>query len=100
MAGLHQPRHETELRRVPMGSARDMDLAVEAALAAFPAWAALPMAKRAEYIITLADAILAKKEEFANLESLDTGNTVGPMRADVTTAVNRMKFAAGLAFEI
>lgn len=94
------PADETELGRVPLGSARDMDLAVEAALEAFPAWAALSMAKRAEYIHTLADAILAKKEEFASIESLDTGNTIGPMRNDVTTAVSRMKFAAGLAFEI
>jgi betaine-aldehyde dehydrogenase len=58
------------------------------------------MAKRAEYVHALADAILVKKEEFANIESLDTGNTIEPMRNDVTTAVSRMKFAAGLAFEI
>jgi hypothetical protein len=27
----------------------------------------------------LVDAILMKKEEFANIESLHTGNTIGPM---------------------
>jgi betaine-aldehyde dehydrogenase len=94
------PADETKLGRVPLGSARDMDMAVEAAVQAFPAWAGLSMAKRAEYVHALADAILVKKEEFANIESLDTGNTIGPMRNDVTTAVSRMKFAAGLAFEI
>jgi betaine-aldehyde dehydrogenase len=94
------PADETKLGRVPLGSARDMDMAVEAAVQAFPAWVGLSMAKRAEYVHALADAILVKKEEFANIESLDTGNTIGPMRNDVTTAVSRMKFAAGLAFEI
>jgi betaine-aldehyde dehydrogenase len=44
------PADETTLGRVPLGSARDMNLAVDAALAAFPAWAALSMEKRAEYI--------------------------------------------------
>jgi betaine-aldehyde dehydrogenase len=94
------PADETKLGRVPLGSARDMDMAVEAAVQAFPAWVGLSMAKRAEYVHALADAILVKKEEFANIESLDTGNTIGPMRNDVTTAVSRMKFAAGLALEI
>jgi betaine-aldehyde dehydrogenase len=94
------PADETVLGRVPLGSARDMDLAVDAALHAFPAWAGLSMEKRAEYVYALADAILAKTEEFAQVESLDTGNTIGPMRNDVVTAVSRMRFAAGLAYEI
>jgi hypothetical protein len=33
----------------------------------------------------LVDALLVKKEEFANIVSLDTCNTIGPMRNDVTT---------------
>jgi len=67
------PADETELGRVPLGSARDMDMAVEAAVQAFPARAGLSVAKRAEYVHALADAILVKKEEVANIESLDTG---------------------------
>lgn len=94
------PADESYLGRVPHGNAADMKAAVDAALAAQPAWAALPMAQRASVIHKLADAILARTEDFARIESLDTGNTVGPMRNDVTTAVARMRFAAGLAFEI
>jgi betaine-aldehyde dehydrogenase len=94
------PADESTLGRVPLGSARDMNLAVEAALCAFPAWAALSIEKRSDYVCRLADAILAKVEEFAQVEALDTGNTLGPMRNDVVTAVSRMKFAAGLAYEV
>ena len=94
------PADESFLGKVPSGSKRDVDAAVAAAAAAFPAWSALSMDKRAQYVNALADAILAKTEEFARIESLDTGNTIGPMRADVVTAVERMRFAAGLAFEI
>ena len=94
------PADETELGRVPLGSAADMADAVAAAEKAQPAWAALSMAQRASFIHKLGDAILARTEEIACIESLDTGNTIGPMRRDVNTAVDRMRFAAGLAYEI
>ncbi len=94
------PAGESFLGKAPAGSKRDVDEAVDAAARAFPAWAALSMERRAQYVNALADAILAKTEEFARVEALDTGNTIGPMRADVTTAVDRMRFAAGLAYEI
>jgi aldehyde dehydrogenase (NAD+)/betaine-aldehyde dehydrogenase len=94
------PADESPLGRVPMGSAADMAAAVEAAERAQPAWAALSMAQRAGFIHKLGDAILARTEEIARIESLDTGNTIGPMRRDVNTAVDRMRFAAGLAYEI
>src|SRR5256714_46795 len=94
------PADESALGRVPLGSAADMNAAVEAAEKAQPAWAALSMAQRAAYIHKLGDAILARAEEIARIESLDTGNTLGPMRRDVNTAVDRMRFAAGLAYEL
>jgi betaine-aldehyde dehydrogenase len=94
------PADESTLGRVPLGSARDMSLAVDAALHAFPGWAALSIEKRSDYVCRLADAIFAKAEEFAQVEALDTGNTLGPMRNDVVTAVSRMRFAAGLAYEV
>jgi len=94
------PADETALGRVPMGSAEDMADAVAAADKAQAAWAALSMAQRAEYIHKLGDAILKRSDEIARIESLDTGNTLGPMKRDVRTAVERMRFAAGLAYEI
>ncbi len=94
------PADETQIGRVPMGSKADMDAAVEAAEKAQPAWAALSMSQRAEYIHKLGDALMKRQEEIAKLESLDTGNTLGPMKRDVRTAVERMRFAAGLAYEI
>ena len=94
------PADETALGRVPMGNAQDMADAVAAADKAQPAWAALSMAQRAEFIHKLGDAILKRGDEIARIESLDTGNTLGPMKRDVRTAVERMRFAAGLAYEI
>jgi acyl-CoA reductase-like NAD-dependent aldehyde dehydrogenase len=94
------PADESALGRVPMGNAADMADAVAAAEKAQPAWAALTNAQRADYIHKLGDALLARTDEIAKIESLDTGNTLGPMKRDVRTAVDRMRFAAGLAYEI
>ena len=94
------PADESALGRVPMGNAADMADAVSAAEKAQPAWAALTNAQRADHIHKLGDALLARTDEIAKIESLDTGNTLGPMKRDVRTAVDRMRFAAGLAYEI
>lgn len=94
------PADETPLGRVPSGSAADMAAAVAAAGRAQPAWAALPVAERVARIRKLADAINARAEEFAQIETRDTGNTIGPMRKDVATAVERMHFFCGLAYEL
>lgn len=94
------PADESPLGRVPLGGAKDVDAAVEAARRAFPAWSALSMSERAHYVNKLAAAILPRAEEIARLEVRDTGNTLKPMINDVTTAVSRMRQAAGLAHEI
>jgi betaine-aldehyde dehydrogenase len=94
------PADESALGRVPLGTATDMKIAVSAAEKAQPAWAALSIERRGAYVLKLAEGILAKTEDFARIESLDTGNTLGPMRSDVMNAVDRMRFAIGLAYEL
>ena len=94
------PADETPLGRVPLGSAADMKAAVDAAEKAQPAWAALSMAERTGYIKKLGDALMKRADEIAKIETLDTGNTIGPMRRDVTVAVDRMNFYCGIAYEL
>ena len=53
-----------------------------------------------ELIEAIASALEARADEFAYIESLDTGNTHGPMKNDVHKAVERMRFYCGLAYEI
>ena len=46
---------------VPLAGGADVDAAVAAAKAAFPAWAALPVTRRAEHLIRLAEEIDAPR---------------------------------------
>jgi aminomuconate-semialdehyde/2-hydroxymuconate-6-semialdehyde dehydrogenase len=84
------------LARVPRGDAQDIDAAVAAARAAFPAWSRRPAAERAALCEAVATRIEARAAELAALESLDTGKPVtlaGSM--DVPRAVLNFRFFAG-----
>jgi betaine-aldehyde dehydrogenase len=94
------PADEEHLGSVPLGSVKDVDRAVEAALAAQPAWAALSGNERAAYIYALADALEERRDEILRIEVMDTGNTIRKMPSDVSNAVATMRYYAGLAYEL
>jgi betaine-aldehyde dehydrogenase len=94
-----EPANEEVLGRVPRGSKKDMERAVAAAEKAQPAWAALSVSKRAEYLYKLSDGMAARAAEILNVEVRDTGNTISKMRADVGKAIELLKYFAGLGYE-
>ncbi|MDJ0926872.1 MAG: aldehyde dehydrogenase family protein [Gammaproteobacteria bacterium] len=60
-----------KLADIARGDANTADQAVAAAADAFPAWAALSAAARAEYLTRLAELIEANNDELAKVECLD-----------------------------
>jgi len=92
------PVTEEVIGRVPAGNAQDVERAVAAAEAAWPAWAERTPMERAGIMNRFADAIAARAGEILHVEVADTGNTIRPMRAiDVPTAVESLRYYAGLA---
>jgi betaine-aldehyde dehydrogenase/5-carboxymethyl-2-hydroxymuconic-semialdehyde dehydrogenase len=77
------PIDEQLLAEIARGGDRDVGLAVEAAAAAFPAWAALGVAGRAEILRRLADLIDANVERIAAVECLDMAMLERSLRARV-----------------
>ena len=71
------------LAEVARGGAREADLAVRAAAAAFPEWAALGPAGRAPYLHRLADLIDSNIERLATVECLDMAMLERSLRARV-----------------
>jgi acyl-CoA reductase-like NAD-dependent aldehyde dehydrogenase len=61
---------------VHLGSAKDVEEAVERAEKAQPAWASLSMAARGEYLRKPADALRKRAAELLCTGVLDTGNTI------------------------
>jgi aldehyde dehydrogenase (NAD+) len=92
------PATEAVLSEVSMGTARDVDRAVEAARAALPAWAALPGVERAKHLFRIARRIQERARELAILETLDGGKPIKESRdVDVPLAAQHFFYHAGWA---
>jgi len=62
--------------QVHCATAEDVDLAVEAAVAAFGPWKAFSGAQRSTCLLRVADLMEKKTKELAHLESLPTGRPI------------------------
>ncbi len=95
---VHDPATGQPFAQVARGNAADVDAAVAAATAAFPAWSRLPNSQRARLLERLADALEARMEDFARAESRDGGK---PFRlaldAEIPRAVSNLRFFAHAA---
>ncbi|MEA2366723.1 MAG: aminobutyraldehyde dehydrogenase [Thermoleophilaceae bacterium] len=85
------------IAEVARGSARDVDVAVEAAERAFESWAAVPPNERALALLKLADRVEEHAEELAQLESLNVGKPIAAAREEIPFAADHMRFFAGAA---
>ena len=92
------PHDGTLLARVAEARAADVDRAVAAARAAFPAWSGLAAAERGRLLLRLADAVEAAGDELARLESTDTGHPIRDARAlDVPRTAATFRYFGGMA---
>jgi aminomuconate-semialdehyde/2-hydroxymuconate-6-semialdehyde dehydrogenase len=84
--------------RIPDSSTADVDAAVAAAIAAFPAWSALSGEERGRWLLKLADLIERDLEKLARAESVDNGKPVDlARRLDIPRAVSNLRFFAAAA---
>jgi 5-carboxymethyl-2-hydroxymuconic-semialdehyde dehydrogenase len=93
------PIDERVLAHVAAGDAADVDAASRAAARAFPAWRDLPGADRRALLHKIADAIEARAEEIALLESLDTGQAIRFMSVAAKRGAENFRFFADKAPE-
>src|SRR3954466_10410485 len=92
------PATGNEIAEIAHGGAEDVARAVAAAREAFDSgpWGSMPAAGRERLMHALADAIEARAEEFAQIESLDNGKPVGLAQyVDVAGAVGHIRYFAG-----
>ena len=81
---------------VPRSGEKEVDAAVRAAKAAFPAWRALRAEERADILDRIADGIDARLSEFAQMESDDQGKPVSLATSlDIPRAALNFRFFAG-----
>ena len=79
----------------------DIDAAVRAALAAYPAWKKKTGAARAKLLMKLAQLVEANGPKLAELESLNAGKPIRDSKAiDAVTAIDALEYFAGMATKI
>jgi len=92
------PHDNTAIAEVSMAGRADVDAAVAAANAAFPAWSHASASDRGRILMRLADLIEESAEELARLESLDTGHPLRDSRAlDVPRTALCFRYFGGMA---
>jgi aminomuconate-semialdehyde/2-hydroxymuconate-6-semialdehyde dehydrogenase len=95
---VFDPATQAVASQVADGNASDVDVAVAAAEAAFPAWSALPNSARARWMERLADAVEARIAEFARIEAEDGGKPLALARdAEIPRAISNLRFFAHAA---
>ena len=84
------------LSTVPMSSAKDLDTAVKAAQAAFPAWSKTPIKERVQVFFRYKTLLEKHLKELAELCSEENGKTYGESVAEIEKCIELTEFATSL----
>lgn len=90
------PTTGKETKSFPLAGAGEIDRAVKAARAAFPAWKAVPAPQKQAYLMAIADKLLAEGEKLAALGAVDNGTPfIAGMGAFSAIPADWFKYYAG-----
>lgn len=84
------------LSTVPMSSSQDLDNAVRAAQAAFPAWSKTPIKERVQVFFRYKTLLEKHLKELAELCSEENGKTYGESVAEIEKCIELTEFATSL----
>ena len=84
------------LARTPLSSPADVETAVQAAAAAFPAWRRTPAGERVRYLFTLRNLLEEHIDELARLITLENGKTFAEAKAEMRRAIENVEVACGI----
>ncbi|MGH6940606.1 aldehyde dehydrogenase family protein [Hypericibacter sp.] len=90
------PATEGVLAMAPRADCAQLEEAVAAAKAAFPAWSATPIRERGALLARLADAMEARQGEFARLLTEEQGKPLAAAMHEMDAAIARIRYFATL----
>ncbi len=95
-ADVINPATRERLARVPLGSKKDVDAAVQAAASAFPEWRRTPAEERIQYLFKLKQVLETHLEELAQICTKENGKTIAESRAELRRAIENVEVACGV----
>jgi malonate-semialdehyde dehydrogenase (acetylating)/methylmalonate-semialdehyde dehydrogenase len=95
-ADVYNPALGQPCARVALASKEDVDAAVAAAHAAFPAWAATPPLARARVLFKYLQLCQQHVDEFAAMVTREHGKTFADAQGEVARGIEVVEFAVGI----
>jgi malonate-semialdehyde dehydrogenase (acetylating)/methylmalonate-semialdehyde dehydrogenase len=93
---VYNPATGEQTGAVDFATVEEVDQAVQAAKAAFPAWRALSLAKRAELFFAIRELFHARREEIASFLTFEHGKVLSDALGEVTRGLEVIEFCCGL----
>ncbi|MFN4182461.1 MAG: aldehyde dehydrogenase family protein [bacterium] len=94
------PATQEVVDRVPRGTAKDVEKAVEGAQEAFLQWSRTPAEERASILFRAVELIESQKKEIAVLLTQEQGKPVSESEREIDHFLHGLRFYAGLANKI
>ena len=97
----HNPSNTNEIiARTPKGGAAEVDLAVAAAKAAFPAWSEASPEVRSDILDKASNILMERRDQVGRLLSREEGKTLAEGIGETARAARILKYFAGEALRI
>ncbi|MFS2006817.1 CoA-acylating methylmalonate-semialdehyde dehydrogenase [Duganella sp. CT11-25] len=93
---VFNPAMGEPVARVALGTTEEVDAAVRAAEAAFPAWAATPPLTRARVLFKYLQLCQQHTDEFAAMLTREHGKTFADAQGEVARGIEMVEFAVGI----
>src|SRR5213596_3552711 len=93
---ITNPATAEPLCRVPLSTARDVDQAVAAARAAFPAWRAVPPVVRARHLFRLKHVLDQRFDEIAAIITRENGKILDEAKGSLRRGIENIEHACGI----
>ncbi len=93
---MYNPRHGKVISSMPLSGKWALDMAVEAAKAAFPAWSGMPVKERVQVFFRYKTLLEKHLQEFSELVMDENGKTFDEARAEVEKSIELTEFACSM----
>ncbi len=93
---IYNPATGAEARTLRLGSVQDVNAAVEAARAAFPAWSNTPPIRRARVLFNFLALMNEHKDELAAIITAEHGKVFSDAQGEVSRGIDVIEFACGI----
>lgn len=93
---VYNPATGEVIALVPFSGKEEVDEAVKAAAAAFPAWSTTPVVERARIMFRFQHLLFQHQEELARLVTTENGKNLNEANAEALRGIEMVEFAAGM----